>query len=76
MEPVQVELTVRSAVLCARMKAHQKSQLVRLLSKGLQVDDNRNLKVCFVRPSVSIQSMFVISFCAIEMFASQDQVPM
>ena len=45
MEAAQVELAVRSAVLCARMKAHQKSHLVRLLGKGLQVDDSRNLKV-------------------------------
>lgn len=45
MEPAQVELAVRNAVLCARMKAHQKSQLVQLLGKGLQVDDARNLKV-------------------------------
>ncbi|KAL3134240.1 hypothetical protein ABBQ38_006671 [Trebouxia sp. C0009 RCD-2024] len=43
-EAAQVELTVRSAVLCARMKAHQKSQLVHLLSKGLQIFDDRTLK--------------------------------
>lgn len=40
-----MELAVRNAVLCARMKAHQKSQLVRLLSKGLQVPDYHTLKV-------------------------------
>ncbi|KAL0020340.1 hypothetical protein WJX77_012513 [Trebouxia sp. C0004] len=39
-----VEMVVRSAGVLARMKAHQKAQLVLLLSKGLQVSDDRHLK--------------------------------
>ena len=41
----RLELAVRSAVVLARMKAHQKAQLARLLAKGLQVTDDRYLKV-------------------------------
>ncbi len=44
-----VEMVVRSAGVLARMKAHQKAQLVRLLSKGLQVSDNCYLKVICCR---------------------------
>ncbi|KAL0050516.1 hypothetical protein WJX82_001360 [Trebouxia sp. C0006] len=39
-----VEMVVRSAGVLASMKAHQKAQLVRLLSKGLQVSDDCHLK--------------------------------
>ncbi|KAL0035584.1 hypothetical protein WJX79_000466 [Trebouxia sp. C0005] len=39
-----VEMVVRSAGVLARMKAHQKAQLVRLLSRGLQVNDDCHLK--------------------------------
>ena len=46
-DPSRLELAVRSAVVLARMKAHQKAQLVRLLAKGLQVTDDRYLKVRF-----------------------------
>ena len=46
MDPGLVELAVRSAVVLARMKAHQKAQLVHLLSSGLQVSDDKHLKVC------------------------------
>jgi len=38
-------MVVRNAGVLARMKAHQKAQLVRLLSKGLQVSDDCHLKV-------------------------------
>ncbi len=49
-------MAVRSAAVLARMKAHQKAQLVRLLSSGLQVSDDRHLKVYAVA-SQNIRAM-------------------
>ena len=47
-------------MLCARMKAHQKAQLVRLLAQGLQVSDSRHLKVLFHSP---VCLSLCLSFC-------------
>ena len=61
-DPDTVEMVVRSAGVLARMKAHQKAQLVRLLSKGLQVSDDCHLKVicCSKIPLLLLLPVFLL----------------
>ena len=45
-EPTLLETVLRNVAVCARMKSHQKAQLVQLLgTHGLTVSSNRRLKV-------------------------------
>lgn len=46
-EPAELELILRSTLVCARMRSHQKPQLVQLLgSAGVRVSATRFLPVC------------------------------
>jgi len=53
-------MVVRSAGVLARMKAHQKAQLVRLLSKGLQVSDDCHLKVICCRKTLLLSVLLLL----------------